>query len=323
MLTMVASLALIAAPTDATAASHPATAGLASDSVTSPVTLTPPIAQMAPRPRNRGASIRIPDSAPGPLLPPVQGPNDAGRPLIIIDPGHGGHDPGARNSHNGWQEKDLTLAIARSVRDELLKTGRIRVALTRDDDRFLALEERYGIAREMGAALFISIHADASEEGGARGATVYTLSEVATDKEADRLAARENRADVLNGVDLSGKSSAVSSILIDLMQRRTTGASVRFAELLHREAAPLIAFRTPYHRRASLVVLRAPDTPSVLFETGYISNDKEAAWLGTPEGRSKVAQGLARAVAVYVATNPAPSSGPSSGATSSSGSTAP
>lgn len=305
MLTMVASLALIAAPTDATAASQAATFRPASDPFASP------IAQMAPRPRHRGASIRIPDPAPGPLLPPVQGPKDASRPLIIIDAGHGGHDPGARNSHNGWQEKDLTLAIARSVRAELLKGGRIRVALTRDDDRFLALEERYGIAREMGAALFISIHADASEEGGARGATVYTLSEVATDKEADRLAARENRADVLNGVDLSGKSSAVSSILIDLMQRRTTGASVRFAELLHREAAPLIAFRTPYHRRASLVVLRAPDTPSVLFETGYISNDKEAAWLGTPEGRNKVAQGIARAVAVYVATTPAPSNGSS------------
>jgi N-acetylmuramoyl-L-alanine amidase len=306
MLTMAALLALIVAPTSAAAPSG--IAASMAPSASSARVMDMPIAAMAPRPRNRGASIRIPDPAPAPPLPPIQGPSDASRPLIIIDPGHGGHDPGARNGHNGWQEKDLTLAIGRSVRDALLRSGRVRVALTRDDDRFLALEERYTIGREMGAALFISIHADASEEGGARGATVYTLSEVASDKEADRLATRENRADVLNGVDLSGKSSAVSSILIDLMQRRTMGASVRFAELLHREAAPLITFRTPYHRRASLVVLRSPDTPSVLFETGYISNDSEAAWLGTPEGRAKVAQGIARAVAVYVATNAAPQS---------------
>lgn len=262
-------------------------------------------AAMARRPRNRGISIRIPEARSGPPLPRIEGSPDRDRPLVIIDPGHGGHDPGAHNAANGVREKDLTLSIARAVRDELVRTGRVRVALTRDDDSFLALEERYGLARTMGAALFISIHADAADDHGARGATVYTLSETATDQEAARLAARENRADVLHGVDLSGKSSAVSSLLIDLMQRETLTASARFAELLHRESEGLVPFRAPYHRRAALVVLKAPDTPSILYETGYISNDMEAAWLASMDGQRRLARGLARAVGVYVATREA------------------
>lgn len=258
---------------------------------------------MAKRPpRHVGLSVPLPPITEGPAIPRILGPSDPSRPLIVIDPGHGGHDPGARNGRSGAMEKDVTLAVANALRDELLKGGRVRIAMTRDDDSFLALEERFGIARDMGAALFISIHADASEEQHAHGATVYTLSDVASDAEAERLAARENRANILNGVDLTGKSSAVSSILIDLMQRETMTASVRFAELLHRESASLVAFRAPWHRRAALVVLRAPDTPSVLFETGYISNDDEAARLASPEGRQRIAQGISRAVAIYAAT---------------------
>jgi len=260
-------------------------------------------ADMAKRPpRNIGLSVRLPPITTGPAIPKIHGPNDPSRPLIVLDPGHGGHDPGARNVKSGAMEKDLTLAVATALRDELLKSGRMRVAITREDDRFLALEERFGLARDMGAALFISIHADASEETQAHGATVYTLSDVASDAEAERLATRENRSNILSGVNLSSQSSAVSSILIDLMQRETMTASVRFAELLHRETAPLVAFRAPWHRRAALVVLRAPDTPSVLFETGYISNDSEAERLRSPEGRQKMAQGMARAIAIYTAT---------------------
>jgi N-acetylmuramoyl-L-alanine amidase len=262
-----------------------------------------PAVQMAKRPpRNIGLHVHLPPIADGPAIPKVYGPADPSRPLIVIDPGHGGHDPGARNAKTGAMEKDLTLAFAKTLRDELLKSGRLRVALTREDDSFLALEERFGLARDMGAALFISIHADASEEPGAHGATVYTLSDVASDAEAERLAARENRANVLGGVDLSGKSSVVSSILIDLMQRETMTASARFADLLHRESAPVLGFREPWHRRAALAVLRAPDTPSVLFETGYVSNDDEAARLGSPEGRRQIAQGVARGIAIYAAT---------------------
>lgn len=263
-----------------------------------------PVAHMTRRPRNRGISIRIPAARPGPPLPRIEGSADPARPLVVIDPGHGGHDPGAHNAGNGAREKDVTLAIARAVRDELVRGGRLRVALTRDDDSFLALEERYGIARDMGAVLFISIHADAADDHGARGATVYTLSETATDQEAASLAARENRADLLHGVDLSGRSSAVSSILIDLMRRETLTASARFAELLHRESEGLVTFRAPALRHAALAVLRAPDTPSVLYETGYISNDAEAAWLASMDGQRRLARGLARAVGVYMATRP-------------------
>lgn len=268
-----------------------------------PIDPLPPPAHMAPRPpRYRGITVPIDMTASRIETPRIYGPGDPRRPLIVIDPGHGGHDPGARNADQGWLEKDLTLALAETVKDELLKSGRVRVALTREDDSFLALEERYSIAHDMGAALFISIHADASDEESARGATVYTLSEFASDQEASRLAARENRADILNGANLSGKSSAVSSILIDLAQRQSMAESGRFADLLHRESTPLVDFRTPWHRRAALVVLKSPETPSVLFETGYISNDAEAGRLTSAEGRQKIAQGVAKAVAIYAAT---------------------
>ncbi|MBT2188844.1 N-acetylmuramoyl-L-alanine amidase [Sphingobium sp. H33] len=259
-----------------------------------------PLAMTRPPSKSR-ILVRIPDTAPSIALPPVQGPADKNRPLVVIDAGHGGHDPGAHNPASGAKEKDLTLAIARTLRDELLKTGRIRVALTREDDRFLVLQERYGIARKLGASLFISIHADAADTPSARGATIYTLSDVASDREAARLAARENRADIINGVDLSDKSNAVSSILIDLTQRETMDASARFAELLHREALPHFRFRTPYQRFASLVVLKSPDTPSVLLEAGYISNDEDAAWMATRDGQLQLAKGITAAVSVHFA----------------------
>lgn len=266
-----------------------------------PTTLSAAPARMSKPPVRGRIIVRIPDAAPSIALPPIQGPRDPKRPLVVIDAGHGGHDPGAHNATLGYQEKDLTLAIARQLREELLATGRIRVALTRDDDRFLVLQERYGLARKLGADLFISIHADAADTPDARGATIYTLSDVASDREAARLAARENRADIINGVDLAGQSSAVSSILIDLTQRETMDASTQFAELLHREALPHFRFRTPYRRFASLVVLKSPDTPSVLLEAGYISNDVDAGWMATKDGRLQLARGISAAIAVHFA----------------------
>jgi N-acetylmuramoyl-L-alanine amidase len=254
------------------------------------------------RPPTRGRIVvRIPDAAAAIPLPPIEGPKDASRPLVVIDPGHGGHDPGAYNSELRIREKDLALAIAKAVRDEILKNGRIRVALTRSDDRFLVLQERYSIARKLEADLFISIHADAAEDSDARGATVYTLSDVASDQEAERLAARENRADMINGVDLSDANAAVSSILIDLTRRETMEASTQFADILYREGLPHFRFRNPYHRQASLAVLKAPDTPSVLFETGYVSNKADAGWMATRDGRMQLAKGVAAAVSVYFA----------------------
>lgn len=260
-------------------------------------------ANMAPRPVKRvhSISVPIPPVARGITLPPVEGPRDASRPLVVIDAGHGGHDPGAINRENGSEEKDVTLAIARAIRDQLVKSGRVRVALTRDDDRFLLLQERYGIARQLNADLFISIHADSADNDVARGATVYTLSETASDREAARLAARENKADILNGVNLGGQSSDVSSILIDLTQRESMNISVSFARLLQREAAPYVPFRGTYHRFASLMVLKAPDTPSVLFETGYISNAQDAAFLASKAGQANIARGAARAIEVHFA----------------------
>lgn len=262
----------------------------------------PPDSNAAKPPRRtHGITIPIPEPAKGVDLPRVSGPKDDGRPLVVIDAGHGGHDPGALNKELGAREKDITLSVARAIKRELLKSGRVRVALTRDDDRFLVLEERYGIARRMKADLFISIHADAAENEDARGATIYTLSEVASDREAARLAARENKADIINGINLGGQSNDVSSILIDLTQRETMNISASFAKLLQREAAPYVGFRTAYHRFASLVVLKAPDTPSVLLETGYITNADDVGFLSSSEGQSRIAKGVAKAVEIHFA----------------------
>lgn len=260
-------------------------------------------ADMARRPQKPVHSIMvpIPAAAKSVALPQVEGPRDAARPLVVIDAGHGGHDPGAINADTHAREKDVTLAIAQAIRDNLVKSGRVRVALTRDDDRFLILQERYGIARRMNADLFISIHADSAENVDARGATVYTLSETASDREAARLAARENKADIINGVNLGGQTGDVSSILIDLTQRESMNISASFARLLQREASPYVPFKSGYHRFASLMVLKAPDTPSVLFETGYISNADDAAFLTSRDGRAKIARGVARAIEVHFA----------------------
>ncbi|UVO52557.1 N-acetylmuramoyl-L-alanine amidase [Sphingomonas sp. SUN019] len=232
------------------------------------------------------------------VLPRVEG--DETRPLVVIDAGHGGVDPGAINPESGLREKDVTLKVAQAIRDELLASGRVRVALTRGDDRYLVLRERYGIARKLKADLFISIHCDSVGAGDASGATAYTLSEVASDKEAARLAARENKSDIINGIDLDAATD-VSSILIDLTQRETMNASAGFARLLGREARPLIPVKPNFHRMASLMVLKAPDTPSILFETGYISNPQDAAFLDSREGRGKIAESVKRAVEIYFA----------------------
>ena len=234
-------------------------------------------------------------------LPKIAGPADGRLPLVVIDAGHGGHDPGAISPHGGKREKDVTLAIARAVRTELLKTGRVRVALTRDVDKFLVLQDRYGIARKMKADLFISIHADAAESREANGATVYTLSEVASDREAQRLAARENKSDIINGVNLGGADANVSSILIDLTQRETLNVSADFAKLLTREAGPNMRLRSNSHRFASFIVLKAPDTPSVLFEAGYLTNEGDVEFLSSPEGQQKVGRSVASAIQVHFA----------------------
>jgi N-acetylmuramoyl-L-alanine amidase len=251
----------------------------------------------ASRPKYK-VSVPVPPKARGMKLPRVQG--DDTRPLVVIDAGHGGVDPGAIGP-NGLREKDVTLKVAKAIRDELLASGRVRVALTRNDDRYLILRERYGVARRLKGDLFISIHCDSTGSETATGATAYTLSEVASDKEAARLAARENKADVISGVNLGGAPADVSSILIDLTQRETMNASATFARLLGREAKPLMPLKANFHRMASLMVLKAPDMPSILFETGYISNPQDAAFLDSADGRHRIAESVTRAVEVHFA----------------------
>lgn len=230
--------------------------------------------------------------------PRILGPK--GRPLVVIDPGHGGHDPGTISPFGGTREKNVVLSVARRVRKELLASGRVRVALTREDDTFLILRERTAIARNLGAKLFISIHADSAGEH-ASGSTIYTLSEVASDREAHALAQRENRADILNGVNLSGESGDVTSILVDLAQRETMTASLEFAKLFRRESMGLVPFRAGGLRMAGLAVLKAPDMPAILLELGYLSNRTDAARIRSAEGQQNIAVGLRRAVEIHFA----------------------
>lgn len=232
-------------------------------------------------------------------LPEVEGPNDASRPLVVIDPGHGGHDPGAGNE--GWREKDVTLALARAIRDEILADGGIRVAVTRPDDRFLALAERSAIARRLGADLFVSVHADSAENDEARGSSIYVLSEKGSSEAARRIAARENRADVINGIRLDRQSDAVNAILLDLSQNETDVRSIDLARLLLRELRGNTRLHTDTVQSAAFAVLKAPDVPSVLFETGYISNSADAAYLNSRTGRETISQAAARAVRAYFA----------------------
>lgn len=240
-----------------------------------------------------------PSGQPGDL-PEVLGPEDKSRPLIVIDAGHGGHDPGA--SAGGRQEKDLVLGLALALRDELVRQGGVRVALTRSDDRFLVLAERFAVARALDADLFLSIHADsAGDTEGVTGASIYTLSDDASSEAAARFAARENSADRINGVALTGQSDAVSTILVELSQRRTQGDSGEFARLIAREGEGVLKFHPQPRRSAALAVLRAPDVPGVLYEAGFITDPDEARRMSSPEGRKQFADVLARAIRIYFA----------------------
>lgn len=259
---------------------------------------------LAPRGGDR-SSVTVPLGPPAPrtklFMPTIYGARGSNRPLVVIDAGHGGHDPGSLSEDGRRREKDVALGIAKAIKDELIASGRVRVAMTREDDRFLVLGERREIARRLKADLFISVHADSAPNREARGATVYTLSEVASDRVAAQLAAKENKADILNGVDLGGENNEVSSILIDLAQRETMNTSSAFATLLQREMSPMVPFRTGFHRFAGLIVLKAPDVPSVLLETGYMSNEEDLELLYSTEYRRNIAIGVTRAIEAHFA----------------------
>ena len=234
-----------------------------------------------------------PNRAPPP--PPRSGSE---LPLVVIDAGHGGKDVGAIAVDGGY-EKDVTLAIARAAAKALTSRGRVRVRLTRGDDRFIPLGGRVALAQGARADLFVSIHADSAPNPGARGASVYTLSDTASDVVAGRLAARENAADVIAGVNL-GVDTPVGIILVDLMRRNTLNVAINFAETLQAELDDRIAFRGEFHHFAGFRVLKAPEVPSVLLETGYVSNADDAALLQSKAGQRTIGEGVARAIEAHL-----------------------
>lgn len=231
-------------------------------------------------------------------LPAIAGPADEQRPLVVIDAGHGGRDPGAVAFD--VREKDVTLAIAIALREALLEQGGVRVALTREEDRLLTLDERPEIARRLNADLFVSIHADsAGETAEAAGGSVYTLSNTASSAAAARFARKENSADRLNGIEIAGENPDVSAILVDLSQRQAKREALDLAALVVREGRGELTFHPQAIRGADLVVLRAPDLASILFEVGFVTNEEEAARLSSSEGQEVIAEVLARAIRIH------------------------
>lgn len=240
-------------------------------------------------------------AAPGPPSPTrAVARRAATKPVIVIDPGHGGADPGAI-TEDGRYEKDLTLAMARALKGKLEARGRYRVILTRDDDVSVRLRDRVETARAAGAALFISLHADSMERPHIRGLSVYTLSERASDAEAEALARRENKADLIAGLDLSEENKQVVNILIDLTQRETKNLSAQYAQLLVAELGKQTVLLAKPHRFAGFAVLKAADVPSVLVELGYLSNATDAKLLGQDAHRGRLGEAIARAVDAFFA----------------------
>lgn len=219
-----------------------------------------------------------------------------GRPIVVIDAGHGGRDPGAISVSGQVREKDLTLTLAQALRDELVKRGRVRVAMTRDDDRYLVLDDRAAVARRLNAAMFVSIHIDSAPNPLARGASVYSLSDVASDAEAARLAAREN-ADFSHG----SAAGTVDTMLADLAMRSQMSASADLASRFVNKAAGRVELRPIPHRFAAFHVLRRAEAPAVLFEAGYLSNADDELLLREPNERSKMVLALAQAIEADVA----------------------
>lgn len=215
--------------------------------------------------------------------------------VIVLDPGHGGVDPGAIGA-SGVYEKNITLAAAREFRDILTRTGRYKVILTRDRDIFLPLRDRFEVARRNNADLFISLHADSIKSPDVRGLSVYTLSENASDAEAAALAEKENKADIIAGIDLSHESAEVTNILIDLAQRETMNLSSRIAEAVIEELKRDVKLLRRTHRFAGFAVLKAPDVPSLLIEMGYLSNRDEERLLRQASYRAKLGHALQRAL---------------------------
>jgi N-acetylmuramoyl-L-alanine amidase len=225
------------------------------------------------------------------------------RPVVVIDPGHGGVDNGTQAGGGENNEKDLVLGFGLALRDRIEKSGKYRVVMTREDDTFVPLADRVRIARNQSAALFVSIHADALPrgEGDAQGATIYTLSDRASDSEAERLAEVENKADAIGGVNLTEEPTEVADILIDLARRETRAFSNRFARLLMGEMKTTARMHKRPLKSAGFKVLKAPDVPSVLVELGYVSNKDDLEHLLSENWRARIVGSMGQAIDAFFA----------------------
>ena len=245
--------------------------------------------------REGALTVALPDAVADVAISQARVP---GRPIVLIDPGHGGRDPGAPAVSGGQVEKTLTLATATELRDLLVERGRVRVAMTRTDDRYLTLEQRAAIARRIGASLYLSIHMDSAANPLAKGVTVYSLSDVASSAEAARFAGIENR--VSDPLSSDGDGS-VRALLADLALRGQMEQSADLAERLVRHTAGSVVLRPRPHQFAAFHVLRRAGVPAVLVEAGYISNADDEVRLSTPQGRAPLVRALAQAVEADVA----------------------
>jgi N-acetylmuramoyl-L-alanine amidase len=240
---------------------------------------------------------------PAPLrsaAPPPAPRREDTRRVIVIDAGHGGVDPGAI-SLGGVFEKAITLGVAAEIERQLTASGRYKVVMTRSDDTFIRLRDRVAIARQVNADLFISIHADSLNDHSIGGMSIYTLSETASDREAEALAAKENKADIIAGVDLRDESPQVSTILIDLAQRETKNLSAKLARSVIDSVGQDRRLLPRPHRFAGFAVLTAPDVPSVLIELGYLSNRADEHELLDPSHRERLGHGIVRALDAFFA----------------------
>ena len=232
------------------------------------------------------------------IAPPVSKHN---RKVIVLDPGHGGIDPGAI-SPKGTKEKDVVMEFALALRKALLSTGNYKVLLTRGTDKFINLRQRVEMAHTSKADLFIAIHADTVKGQDVRGATIYTLSDRASDAEAEELAKKENRSDIIGGLDLQTENQEITDILIDLTQRESKNHAVLFSKKAVAQLKPLTLMTGKPMRSAGFMVLKAPDVPSVLLELGYLSSKADEKLLTSPAWHNKIAKAFATAVDNYFST---------------------
>ncbi len=259
--------------------------------------------------RNMAVEDRL-STASAPAPGPQATNSDDPRPLIVLDPGHGGIDTGAR-APSGQMEKDIVLDFAKRLRVRLEQAGRYRVLMTRSDDTYIPLDERVRMARKAGALLFVSIHADSlpRKEGDAQGATVYTLSTKASDAQAAQLAETENLADVIAGVDLKTEPNDVTGILIDLARRETKNFSLQFAHDVVNDLRGTARLHKEPIKSAGFRVLLAPDVPSVLVELGYVSDQDDLKSLMSDAWRDRTADSIAKAIDTYFASHVAATPG--------------